>query len=381
MLYTRKLVYIYAVAILLSSTSAYAFEKPENDADCERIVAEIGWKLENPTTWPQYGVCDAAPPKTGIHVQDMKVSLDVPSYDGLTLFSMAGTSVMAREVLASFVRTREKSVGTRNNVTYLPTEYIAVGDEAVLWLDERMTDLSYYDSLLAQRDENKVRNYDGGAVSQWSGEVKFAEGRCVVRVFGNSSFNTTWGDSTNDPQFFEYYHQFEPDLDANGRVIIGGGGVIINRHPDFDHGKAGLRDFLITEAKKIDAAVKPICGDTTTTTAPPENVPEVGALVEKQPTDADLQLRKDDIALPVIKMVKLDGLADFQLPDGTWMPIEEGDTIPSDGTLQTQYGSTAELHFSDGIIILVGPLTEFNIKEFNLDPQSWLNSKFVRLIS
>ena len=125
-LYSRKLLYICAIAALLSSASVYAFGKPENGADCERIVSEIGWKLENPTMWPQYSVCDAAPPKTETHVQDTKIALRIPSYDGFLLFSTADTSVTAREVLASFIKMREKSVSTRNNIVYLPTEYIKI---------------------------------------------------------------------------------------------------------------------------------------------------------------------------------------------------------------------------------------------------------------
>src|SRR3989344_1025670 len=262
-LYSRKLLYICAIVALLSSASVYAFGKPENGADCERIVSEIGWKLENPTMWPQYSVCDAAPPKTETHVQDTKIALRIPSYDGFLLFSTADTSVTAREVLASFIKMREKSVSTRNNIVYLPTEYIEVGDEAVLLLDERKDHMAGLHRLVSSKDSKIIRNYDGGAVSQWSGEVQFVEGRCIARVFGNSLFNTTWEDSTNDPQFFEYYHQYEPVRDSKDEIVIGGGGTIINRHPDFDHGKAALRDLLINEAKKIAAAIKPVCADTT----------------------------------------------------------------------------------------------------------------------
>src|SRR3989304_3781428 len=137
-LHTRKFVCICAVTILLSSASAYAFEKPMNNADCDRIVAEIGWKLENPTMWPQYGVCDATPPETGAHLQDMKIALRVPSYDGLTLLSMAETSRNSREVLASFVRTREGAHDPLPRPAAGAAAPAADAAAGLLWLDERM---------------------------------------------------------------------------------------------------------------------------------------------------------------------------------------------------------------------------------------------------
>jgi len=126
-----------------------------------------------------------------------------------------------------------------------------------------------------------------------------------------------------------------------------------------------------------DTEQKAAVPDTSEATTPPvenapaANLPEVEALAEKAPTEQDLRMLPDEKDPISIRVAKLDGLAEFHLPDGTWIPIEEGDTLPSLGTLQTQYGSTANLHFSDNIIIIVGPLSEFNFKEFKSDPKSF----------
>lgn len=192
-------------------------------------------------------------------------------------------------------------------------------------------------------------------------KVTIVRGSCVVSVTSYSSLNDPVGYHVSDPQTRD---------------------KLLNKHPEFNHDREA--DMLVLARKKAEEVFGVLdCGDSApvqpatnvpveTILVPPlENLPEVEALVEKTPTENDLQLPPDEKPSPSIRVAELDGLAEFQLPNGTWIPVEGGDTLPSEGTLQTQYGSTAKLYFSNNIIIFVGPLSEFNVKEFNLDPKSY----------
>lgn len=138
-----------------------------------------------------------------------------------------------------------------------------------------------------------------------------------------------------------------------------------------------VAEIALQKAKEVTDKLKnePLCqigyrSSEIISPSPAEDAPEVEALIGKRPLDDDLQLSSSDKILPVAKIAKLDGHVEFQLLDGTRVSIKKDDTLSSEGILQTQDGSMAEVHFLNSVIS-VGPLTQLNIKELNLDPKSY----------
>jgi len=75
----------------------------------------------------------------------------------------------------------------------------------------------------------------------------------------------------------------------------------------------------------------------------------------------------DDQGRLQARVTKLDGTADMQLSDGTWVVVEEGTIIPYGATIFTGYAAEAELQFSQYGVVTLRSLAELNIEQFEKD--------------
>ncbi|OGZ06816.1 MAG: hypothetical protein A3C13_00715 [Candidatus Lloydbacteria bacterium RIFCSPHIGHO2_02_FULL_50_11] len=115
---------------------------------------------------------------------------------------------------------------------------------------------------------------------------------------------------------------------------------------------------------------------------PPENQKIVDgmaytpAFVETAPKDDDLQPKsyfgkdappKDAQGRLQFVVRELEGSADVQLPDGTWVVVQEGSIIPYGATIFTGYDSKATLETSSYLLIVLRPLSEMNVEQFHKD--------------
>ncbi|MDP3769818.1 MAG: FecR family protein, partial [bacterium] len=98
------------------------------------------------------------------------------------------------------------------------------------------------------------------------------------------------------------------------------------------------------------------------------------ALVDVTPTrDDPMPLTKwpatsyDDQGRLQARVIRLDGTADMQLSDGTWVVVEEGTIIPYGATIFTGYAAEAELQFSEYGVVTLRSLAELNIEQFEKD--------------
>jgi len=100
----------------------------------------------------------------------------------------------------------------------------------------------------------------------------------------------------------------------------------------------------------------------------------VPALVDVAPTEGNPTshtewpaFSSDDQGRLQARVIKLDGTADMQLSDGTWVVVEEGTIIPYGATIFTGYAAEAELQFSQYTIVTLRSLAELNIEQFAKD--------------
>src|SRR3989344_5659509 len=75
----------------------------------------------------------------------------------------------------------------------------------------------------------------------------------------------------------------------------------------------------------------------------------------------------DDQGRLQARVTKLDGTADMQLSDGTWVVVEEGTIIQYGATIFTGYAAEAELQFSQYGVVTLRSLAELNIEQFAKD--------------
>lgn len=102
------------------------------------------------------------------------------------------------------------------------------------------------------------------------------------------------------------------------------------------------------------------------------------ALVDTTPRDDDIQLKTyfgkemppvDEQGRLQFVVRELDGTADAQLSDGTWVEVHEGSIIPYGATIFTGYASKAVLEgsFYRGMILTMRSLSELNVEQFVKD--------------
>jgi len=110
--------------------------------------------------------------------------------------------------------------------------------------------------------------------------------------------------------------------------------------------------------------------------APALSPEPVQALVSEPPTEKDL-IQYSIKARPVSYdeqgriqaiVTELDGTADMQLPDGTWVIVEKGAVIPYGATVFSGFASHVELRFSDYLVIVLRSLSELNVEQFDKNP-------------
>lgn len=134
---------------------------------------------------------------------------------------------------------------------------------------------------------------------------------------------------------------------------------------------------LSSAAKEIEANIAEECGakgvvDTPKTAKESSSQKTAESLLDQVPTDDDLkpaplpEKAKKDPLTAVIR--ELDGLADMQLVDGTWVVLKQGDLIPNDAKILVGFDSNLTLQFSDNFIATLHSLTEFDIQKFEKDP-------------
>lgn len=98
------------------------------------------------------------------------------------------------------------------------------------------------------------------------------------------------------------------------------------------------------------------------------------ALVDTAPKDSDLGQYFGKDAPPYDSQGRLqfvvrnlDGSADMQLADGTWVEVQEGSIIPYGAAILTGYAATAELESSNHLVIVLRSLSEINVEQFVKD--------------
>lgn len=115
---------------------------------------------------------------------------------------------------------------------------------------------------------------------------------------------------------------------------------------------------------------------------PEENLSQfIQSLIGSAPADDDLKFSPKPSDMPSEKkwpdlseqptkkpltatVAELDGTADIQLADGSWVAIEKGSFIPTDAIVHTGFGSTMKLHFSDNLEIIMRSLEDVSMKIF-----------------
>lgn len=101
----------------------------------------------------------------------------------------------------------------------------------------------------------------------------------------------------------------------------------------------------------------------------------IEALVKNPPTDNDLQpipIPEKSPSMPLTgRITELDGNADMQLKDGTWVELKAGDSIPEGAKVFTGYGVQVQLRLSDSQLIILDSLEEFNLELFQADPEAY----------
>jgi len=183
-------------------------------------------------------------------------------------------------------------------------------------------------------------------------------GRCVLTVGGSS------GGSSELLSFLKYIHDEEDAAAAES-----GKRTFLGDHRGFDHAQLDrlIRDTNDTLQQAAMAAVD-VCGQDIP--AQPAETP-VPALVADAPSEADLPIDTGNENL-TIRIIELEGIADMQLPDGTWKPANMGDEFPVHSLISVGYDSIVTIQFSNKAVIVLPPLTEIRLIDFIDDPEAWI---------
>lgn len=217
-------------------------------------------------------------------------------------------------------------------------------------------------------NEGKSASVDrNGRQNSW---VKFyAEtGKCMLFLNGKAGVGVAGQEYLPN---YKDFHRFEHN-------------EAINEHPEFDHGQNTAQKEILQTVEQLIADLEPLCGATVTPVTE-EKVEEtlaqftektqeietapVPALVADTPSEADLPINKDNENL-TIRVIELEGLADMQLPDGTWKPANLGDEFPVYSMISVGYDSIVTIQFSNKAVIVLPPLTEIRLIDFINDPQA-----------
>ncbi len=98
------------------------------------------------------------------------------------------------------------------------------------------------------------------------------------------------------------------------------------------------------------------------------------SLLDKPPSDNDLQPAspsKEPSSEPLTGVVReLNGPADMQLADGTWVELKVGDIIPTGAKAFTGFDVRMEV-WIDGIPIILDSLEEFSVEVFQTNPGAY----------
>lgn len=104
-------------------------------------------------------------------------------------------------------------------------------------------------------------------------------------------------------------------------------------------------------------------------------IPQTESLLDNAPAETDL--KPADPPPPPTKELftgvvrELDGFADMQLQDGTWVELKIGDVIPYNAKVFTGYDATMEIRFSDHLIIIMRSLEDFSVQPWQTNPEAY----------
>ncbi len=183
------------------------------------------------------------------------------------------------EVVALLLKTDYVST-TDDKYKALPynKETVMIGDGGVILIGETS---SHVNRIGVIKDSN-LRDYENGWISEFQMHLVAQKGSCVIAIAGQTSLN---------PKQDEY-HSIRYDRSDTRKNITNVTGYVVNEHPGFDHGRARLLKWVKGEAVKLEKAITPYCGGSTTTKAPilPVNKSNyTRALVIEPPKENDFQ--------------------------------------------------------------------------------------------
>lgn len=122
----------------------------------------------------------------------------------------------------------------------------------------------------------------------------------------------------------------------------------------------------IPTAKSLNDWIKEMFG---------ELIPQTESLLDNAPAETDLKPAdppsppSKELLTGVVK--ELDGFADMQLQDGTWVELKIGDVIPYNAKAFTGYDATMEIRFSDHGIIIMRSLEDFSFQILQTNPEAY----------
>lgn len=120
---------------------------------------------------------------------------------------------------------------------------------------------------------------------------------------------------------------------------------------------------FIPTAKSLNDWIKEIFG---------ESIPQTESLLDNAPAETDLKPADPppppkELLTGVVK--ELDGFADMQLQDGTWVELKVGDVIPHNAKAFTGYDATMEIRFSNNLVIIMRSLEDVSLQILQTNPE------------
>ncbi|GEM_PF-4855907 len=185
-------------------------------------------------------------------------------------------------------------------------------------------------------------NANEGYFDEYKFDPTFLQGKCIVSWVFLGITNYTEAYKTNHRE--EFYRTLEDRIRYK----------LVNSHPASDHSlKEETKTVIVNDLQNLAGRLAPVCGGAVTSpapTSPVEKLPEVEALVEKQPSpevffgpsEEDLipeELRRRHVIGPYlsassfkdyplhINKIHVEGQPELHLPDGSVVILRENDDL------------------------------------------------------
>ncbi len=182
------------------------------------------------------------------------------------------------EVVALLLKTDYVSTDDKYKALPYNKETVKIGDGGVILIGETS---SHVNRIGVIKDSN-LRDYENGWISEFQMHLVAQKGSCVIAIAGQTSLNSKQDE----------YHSIRYDRSDTRKNLTNVTGFVVNEHPGFDHGRARLLEWVKGEAVKLEKAIGPYCGGSTTTKAPTPPVNKSNytrALVIEPPKESDFK--------------------------------------------------------------------------------------------